>query len=79
MENQLDIQLFNMERHSNHVKPQEHREFARLRRQIKVNRSKGIPPNPSQINRLRELDDYLATNTDYWRRHFITNYPRKSV
>lgn len=51
----------------------EHYEFAKIRRQIESKRREGIKPTEEQIKRLRELDNWLATNTSYWRRHYGRN------
>jgi len=44
--------------------------FAKLKRQITANRFNEIPPTPEQFSRLRELDAWLADNTNYWHRHY---------
>ena len=49
---------------------QEQSEFARIRKQIQEGRDKGVQPTQEQVNRLRELDDWLARNTDYWKRRY---------
>ncbi len=51
-------------------RPQQHGEFVRIRRQIESKRREGIKPTEEQIKKLRELDDWLSTNTTYWHRHY---------
>lgn len=50
--------------------PQEHTEFVEIRKKISLDREKGVRPTKEQIDKLRELDDYLATHTDYWKRYY---------
>ena len=65
-----------MERGRNQGKPQQHFEFAKIRRQIAAHRLEGVQPTEDQVLRLRELDDWLALNTNYWHRHYEKPKPK---
>jgi hypothetical protein len=54
------------------------RQFKKLRRQIRADIRQGTEVSINRLNRLIELDDWLATNTN-WRRNYgqINNESRQ--